>query len=144
MIRLEPVDPGNWRLGLTVSAEQRRYVSDDMRILARAYAYRESRSQAFIICCGDTPVGMAMYHDWEERAAYDFSQFFIDRRYQGRGYGIEAVGQILDRMRRDGKYQRVILCIIDGNEAARRMYERLGFHLTGERDEDEVIMEMSL
>ena len=144
MIHLEPVDPGNWRLGLKVSEEQENFVSYDMRILARAYAFRQYRSQAFIIYHGDTPVGMAMYYDWNEGRAYDFSQFFIDQRYQGKGYGIEAARLVLDRMRQDGKYQKVVLCFIEGNETARRMYEKLGFHLTGERDENEIIMEMSL
>ena len=144
MIRLETVDPGNWRLGLKVSEAQKGFVSDDMRILARAYAYRESRSQAFIVYHEGTPVGMAMYHDWDEGNAYDFSQLFIDQRYQGRGFGIEAARQILDLMCQDGKYRKVVLCFIEGNEAARKMYEKLGFHLTGERDEDEIIMEKSL
>ena len=144
MIRLEAVDPGNWRLGLEVSEEQRGFVSNDMRILARAYAFRAYRSQAFIIRHGDTPVGMAMYYDWDEGKAYDFSQFFIDYRHQGKGFGLEAARQVLDLMRRDGKYQKVVLCFIEGNEAARRMYEKLGFHLTGERDEDEIIMEIDL
>lgn len=144
MIYLEPVDPGNWRLGLSVSEEQRRFVSDDMRILARAYAYRNSGSQAFIICREDVPVGMAMYYNWDEGRAYDFSQLFIDQRYQGHGYGVEAAGLVLDRMRREGKYQKVVLCFIEGNEPARRMYEKLGFRLTGERDGDEIMMEMLL
>ena len=39
---------------------------------------------------------------------------------------------------------KVILCYIDGNEAARNMYEKLGFTLTGDRDEDEIIMEKAL
>lgn len=144
MIRLEPVGPDNWRLGLRVSEAQKGYVSDDMRILARAYAYRDSRSRAYIIYHGDTPVGMAMYHDWDDGNAYDFSQLFIDYRYQGSGYGIEAARLLLNLMRQDGKYQKVILCFIEGNTAARRMYEKLGFHLTGERDEDEIMMEMRL
>lgn len=144
MIRLEPVGPGNWRLGLRVSEAQRGYVSDDMRILARAYAYRDSRSRAYVIYHGDTPVGMAMYYDWDDGNVYDFSQLFIDYRYQGNGYGIEAARLLLNLMRQDGKYQKVVLCFIEGNTAARRMYERLGFHLTGERDGDEIMMEMRL
>lgn len=144
MIRLEPVGPGNWRPGLKVSEEQKNFVSDDMRLLARAYAYRDCGSQAFIVCRGSTPVGMALYHDWDDLKAYDFSQLFIDRRYQGKGYGMEAARQVLDRMRRDGRYQRVILCYIEGNETARRMYEKLGFRPTGERDGEEIMMERSL
>lgn len=144
MIRLRMVDPENWRLGLKVSESQKCFVSDDMRLLARAYAYRESRSNAYVIYDGDVPVGMALYYDCDERNAFDFNQIFIDERYQGKGFGTEAAQQILKIMKADGKYDKVILCYIEGNKAAKNMYEKLGFYLTGERDEDEMIMEKNL
>ena len=144
MVKLEIVAPGNWRLGLKVSESQKRFVSDDMRLLARAYAYRESRSNAYVIYDDDVPVGMAIYYDCDELNAYDFSQIFIDERYQGKGFGTEATQQILKIMESDGKYDKVVLCYIDGNEAAKNMYEKLGFYLTGECDEDEIIMEKAL
>ena len=144
MIRLEEIDPENWRLGLKVSEEQRRYVADSAGLLARAYAYRKSRSNAFVIYDDDVPVGMALYYDFDEMNAYDFSQFFIDERYQGKGFGIEAARQILERMERDGKFDKVYLCYIDGNEAAKRMYEKLGFSLNGDCYEDEIVMEKLL
>lgn len=141
MIRLEAIDPGNWRLELKVSEAQKKYVSDSMRLLARAYAYRESRSNAYVIYQEAIPVGMALYYDCDELNAFDFSQLFIDERYQGKGLGTAAARQLLERMEQDGKYDRVVLCYIDGNEAAKHMYEKLGFHLTGECDEDEIVME---
>ncbi len=144
MIRLEEINPDNWRLGLKVSEAQRNYVSDSAGLLARAYAYRKSRSNAFVIYNDDIPVGMALYYDWDEMNAYDFSQLFIDERYQGQGFGIEAARQILKLMERDGKFDKVVLCYIDGNEAAKRMYEKLGFELTGECWEDEITMEKHL
>ena len=144
MIHLETVTPENWRLGLTVRDDQRRFVSDRASILARAYAYRENRSRAYVIYNDDLPVGMAMYHDLDDWKAYDFSQFFIDQRYQGKGYGYEAAMQILRRMKEDGRYDRVILCYIDGDDAARNLNEKLGFRPTGEADGDEIIMELKL
>ncbi|MCM1104419.1 MAG: GNAT family N-acetyltransferase [Clostridium sp.] len=87
------------------------------------------------------PVGMALYYDCEELHAFDFSQLFIDKRYQRKGYGIEAARQILTLMENDGKYDKVVLCYINGNDAAKQMYEKLGFYLTGECDEDEIVME---
>ena len=144
MIRLEEINPENWRLGLKVSEDQRRYVSDSAGILARAYAYRKRRSNAFVIVHDDTPVGMALYYDCNELNVYDLSQLFIDERYQGKGYGMEAARQILKRMEDDGKFDKVTLCYIDGNEAAKKMYEKLGFHPTGERDGDEIILEKRL
>lgn len=144
MIRLEEINPGNWRLGLKVSEAQKQYVSDSAKLLARAYAYRESRSNAYVIYDNDIPVGMVLYYDCDELNAYDFSQLFIDERYQRKGFGIEAARQILELMERDGKYDKVTLCYIDGNEAAKNMYEKLGFYFTGECDEDEIIMEKRL
>ena len=144
MIRLETVNPDNWRLRLKVSDAQKSFVADSATILARAYAYRESRSKAYVIYNDTLPVGMALYYDCAELNAYDLSQLCIDERYQGNGFGIEATKQILDKMKSDSKYDKVILCYIDGNEAARNMYEKLGFTLTGDRDEDEIIMEKAL
>lgn len=144
MIRLETVNPDNWRLRLKVSDAQKSFVADSATILARAYAYRESRSKAYVIYNDTLPVGMALYYDCAELNAYDLSQLFIDERYQGNGFGIEATKQILDKMKSDSKYDKVILCYIDGNEVAKNMYEKLGFKLTGDRDEDEIIMEKAL
>ena len=84
------------------------------------------------------------YYDIDEEHAYNFSQFFIDQRYQGKGFGYEAAALILQKMRDDGKYDKVVLCYIDGDTPAQKLYEKLGFHHTGASDGDEIIMEMSL
>ena len=121
-----------------MSDAQKSFVADSATMLARAYAYRESRSKAYVIYNYTLPVGMALYYDCAELNAYDLSQLFIDERYQGNGFGIEATKQILDKMKSDSNYDKVILCYIEGNEAARNMYEKLGFTLAGDRDKDEI------
>lgn len=143
MLKLIDIDPGNWRSGLQVAEQQKRYVADRTVMLARAYAYRRQRSRAFIIYADETPVGMGLYYDLPDMECYEFSQLFIDVRYQGRGYGKEAVKMVLDAMKADGKYSKVSLCYIEGNEAARKLYESFGFAET-ERDEDEIVMELLL
>ena len=142
MIHLEEVGPDNWRLGLHVREDQRSYVSDSAGILARAYAYRESRSRALILYNDETSVGMAMYYDYED--AYNLSQFFIDERYQGKGLGYQAAEMILQEMRVDGAHNRVILCYVAGDEAAKRLYLKLGFSHTGDDEDDEIGMERML
>ena len=144
MIHLEQVTPENWRLGLKVKDEQRGFVSDSAGILARAWAYREQRSRAFVIYWEEIPVGMALYYDLDELQAYDFSQLFIDERVQGKGYGLEAARQILDMMKADGKFSKAVLCYVEGNRAAKHLYEKLGFYHTGESYGDEIIMEIFL
>lgn len=119
MIHLESISTDNWRLGLSVRDDQRNFVADSSAILARAYAYRNAGSRAFVIYDDDIPVGMAMYHDLDDLKAYDFSQFFIDHRCQRKGYGLKAADIILKMMRNDGKYDKVVLCYIDGDDAAK-------------------------
>ena len=140
MVRLEPIGPGNWREPLEVRENQRRFVSDPNRILARAYAYRDFGGQARLILNDDVPVGMLLYYDCPESGQYVFSQLLIDRRYQRRGFGIQAVRLALDEMRAAGRYQKVCLCYIASDEPARMLYEKLGFRLTGAVDEDEIVM----
>lgn len=143
MIHLVDIDPGNWRLNLKVAESQKHYVSDSYAMLARAYAYREQRSRAFVIYNGEIPVGMGMYHDCPDLDAFDLSQIFIDERYQGKGYGKETTKLVLNEMKKDGKYRKVVLCYIEGNDAAKKLYEGFGF-IEIDRDEDEIIMEMNL
>lgn len=143
MVHLIDISPDNWRLGLKVAPKQERYVANSAVMLARAYAYREQRSRAFVICDDETPVGMGLYYDLPDMECYDFSQLFIDERYQGKGYGKAATKAVLDAMKKDGKYSKVDLCYIEGNEAAKQLYEGFGFTEI-DRDEDEIIMELHL
>lgn len=140
MIHLEPVNPDNWREPLAVREDQRHFVSDGAWTLARAWAYREYNSVAKVIYSDDEPVGMLMYYDWQEEKMYVFSQLFIDRRWQGRGFGRRAVELALDEMRAAGRYSRVVLCYVEGDEPAMRLYQSLGFVHTGEADEGEIEM----
>ena len=142
MIRLEDVNEKNWRIPFAVTDEQKQYVSNSTTLLARAYAYRNARSRAYIIYNEDTPIGMGLYHDEPQFNAYIFSEFLIDAQYQGKGYGEEAARMVLDAMKADGKYNKVVLCYIQGNQAAKHLYEKIGFTETG-RDEDEIIMELN-
>ena len=144
MIRLAPVTPENWRCDLRVRADQRTFVADRAGILARAYAYRDQGSRAFLVYSGGTPVGMALYYGLPEEQAYCFSQFFIDRRYQGKGFGLEDAKLILQHMRAEGKYGKAVLCYVAGDDAARRLYEKLGFHHTGDAEDNEILMEKEL
>ena len=128
MIHLEEVSPDNWRLDLHVRNDQKDFAANSITLL--------------IIYNEDIPIGMALYYYID--GAYDFSQFFIDERYQGNGFGYEAAGHVLREMQKDGVYNRVVLCYIEGNEAAKQLYLKLGFNHTGETDGNEIIMEKKL
>ncbi len=144
MVGLEPIGPDNWRVELSVREDQRRFVSDPNRILARAYAYRKEGSQARLILDGEDPAGMLMWYGCPEQGRYVFSQLLIDQRYQGRGLGMAAARMALDEMRAEGRYSKVCLCYVEGDEPARLLYEKLGFRHTGAAEENEIVMELTL
>ncbi|MBQ3796726.1 MAG: GNAT family N-acetyltransferase [Butyrivibrio sp.] len=50
-----------------------------------------------------------------------FSQFFIDEKYQGKGYGFTAAKLVLEHMKKAGRFDKVVLCYIDGNDAAKNL-----------------------
>ncbi len=88
---------------------------------------------------GKKLVGFAMYgyFFWEyfpiERLWLD--RFLIDKSFQGMGYGREALSALLSRL--SEKYPRsgkIFLSIVQGNQTASSLYEKFGFHFTGEKD----------
>lgn len=148
MLTLVPIDRGNWRIPLSVREDQRTYVASSAVTLARAYAYNAQNSRAVYVCLDDEPIGMALWYDWPEGNAYIFSEFFIDQRYQRQGYGLAAARLVLEELRRDGRFPLVTLCYVAGNDAAPRLYEKLGFtHDPVEEDaedDDEICMSLEL
>lgn len=99
-------------------------------ILTRAYACRNEGSRAFFICDGGTQVGMGLYCEYPELESYELNQFFIDARYQGRGY-TRAAKLILDELTRAGKYRSAALWRVEGNETAKRLSGHIGFSQMG-------------
>ena len=63
-------------------------------------------------------------------------QFMIDHRYQGKGYGTEALRLILEELEKERKYDCVEVCVKKEDAAALRVYEKVGFADTGYIDED--------
>ena len=70
----------------------------------------------------------------------------IDKNHQGQGYGKQAVRACLDYIRQGpfGPGKTVLLTCHEENKAAVSMYKSLGFQETGNRDETEIEMKLTL
>ena len=139
MLRLLEVNEENWLAvrRLSVRKEQEGFLDSALGILARGYVYRAERARVIAVAEEDTILGLALVKDLdEEPACYDLQQFFIDRAYQGRGYGTAALGLILEELGRERKYDCVEVCVKREDAAALRVYEKCGFQDTGYVDED--------
>lgn len=143
MIHLVDIDDEAGRTDLEVSEEQQNYVCTSLVMLARAWLHRKLRPRVFNVYDDETAVGMGMYLDDPEKNAYDFCQLFIDKHYQEKGYGKAAVGLVLDAMKEEGKYPKVSMCYVEGNDASRKLFERFGF-VEVSHPWDEIFMERTL
>jgi Acetyltransferases, including N-acetylases of ribosomal proteins len=139
LLRLVEINEDNWTdfARLQLREDQRAFLDSPVGILARGYVYRARRARVIGIAEDGTVVGLALVKDLdEEPACYDLQQFLIDRRFQGRGLGTEALRRILAELEAERKYGCVEVCVKREDAAALRVYEKLGFTDTGYIDED--------
>ena len=146
-IHLEKIDESNFlqAFALKLGEGQEKYVSHPIRSLAQAYVYYR-QCTPFGIFCGDTMVGYVMViydYDLEE---YDVWHLMIDAAYQGRGYAKEAMRRCLEYIagKPFGDSARVVMTCAPDNTAAMHLYHGLGFRETGNADEDEVELALTL
>ncbi len=139
MIRLIEINEENWMAfaALRVREEQKGFLDSAIGILARGYAYRACRARVIGLAEGETPLGLALVKDLdEEPACYDLQQFMIDERYQGRGFGTQALKLLLAELEREHKYPCAEVCVKKEDAAALRLFAKLGFTDTGYVDPD--------
>jgi diamine N-acetyltransferase len=84
------------------------------------------------ICMEGDPVGFMMTSEIPERGEYFLWRMMIDERYQGRGYGTDAVRLLIKRIEDNGNARVLLLSHLKANTGAGRFYQSLGFAYTGE------------
>ena len=160
MIRLERISGNNvWEiLKLRVSENQRSFVAPNDISIIEAYIAQNENGHAFPFGIYDheTPVGFCMIgydvdDSWTDAPAvatknYNVWRLMIDERYQGKGFGKEAMKQILDFIRTGpcGSAEKCWLSYEPENTAAKELYRSFGFRETGDRDGNEIIAILDL
>ena len=147
MIELKPITEENFidAFNLTLAPGQERFVSHPIRSLAQAYVYR-NQCQPFGIYKEGRMVGYVMVIYDYDIPEYDIWHMMIDERAQGHGYGREALDRVIEYIRTKpfGDSSRVALTCNRDNVNARRLYEDKGFNPTGNEDEDEIELTMTV
>ncbi len=160
MLRLEKITGKNvWSiLKLRVSEDQESFVAPNDISIIEAYTAITGNGYAFPfgIYEGETPVGFLMIgfdadDCWEDapsiaRGNYNLWRLMIDKNYQNKGYGKEAVRLALEFIKTFpcGKADFCWLSYEPKNEIASRLYYSFGFVETGEMDGDEIIAVLKL
>lgn len=130
-------------LQLQVAANQERCVASNAFSIAQAHFYPET-AWFRAIYADETPVGFLMLSDNPSKPEYYLWRLMIDARYQKMGYGKKAIEQLIDYVRtRPGAKELLVSCV-EGDNSPLEFYKSLGFILTGEKEEDEVVLRKSI
>ena len=153
MIHLRKITLENRRemFKLEVSEDQRRFVASNLSSVASCYV---------LIANGGTPIPRIIYADEQmvgfvmivygitgyelpkiAEGNYCILRLMIDARYQGQGYGREAMQKILDFIRTfpAGPAQYCWIQHAKDNLVAKKLYESFGFRENGEISEYEPV-----
>ena len=139
-VSIRRVTEENWReaLSLTVRPDQQRFVAEYAPIAAIALAKAYIRPGGAVwtpwtIYADATMVGfLALACEPETDDHYWLFHFFVDQRYQGRGYGRAALQHVIEMVRLEYPQCRMLQLVVHPeNVAAQRLYTAAGFQPTG-------------
>ena len=147
MVELKAITEDNFidAFHLKLAPGQEDFVSHPIRSLAQAYVYRE-QCQPFGIYADGNMVGYVMVIYDYDVPEYDIWHMMIDEGKQGHGYGGKALDLVIDYIKTKpfGDSDRVALTCNKKNKIAEKLYEKKGFSPTGNEDEDEIEMALTL
>ncbi len=147
MIELKDITEKNFldAFNLMLAPGQEKFVSHPIRSLAQAYVYRD-QCRPFGIYADGKMIGYVMVIYDYDIPEYDIWHLMIDEAEQGHGYGSQALDLVIEYIRTKpfGNSDRVALTCNKQNSAARSLFESRGFCATGNEDEDEIELALTL
>ena len=129
---------------LKVAEDQAKYIDSNEASWGAAQENAEV-ARPFAIYADGKMVGFTMfafdeeYEDPNDR--YWLWRFMIDEDLQGRGYGREALSEIIRYFKEHGA-NNIRLSTKETNEHALRMYRKAGFRDTGEMNDEEIVLQL--
>lgn len=109
------------------------FVSSNAYSLAQAWLYRNNNDVfPFAIYDDELPVGFMMLEEDAEERCLVIWRIMFPEEHQNKGYGTQAISQIIQLAKASRKYDFIIIDYISENKIAKHVYEKLGFKPTGE------------
>lgn len=121
------------------------FVASNVYSLAQAWLYRNNNDVfPFVIYNDDSPVGFMMLDEDIDERCLVIWRIMFPPQHQNKGYGTQAIKEIIHMARNSGKYDFITLDYVPENQIAKHVYEKLGFKPTGEIfDDGEVELRLS-
>ena len=122
---------------------QEEYVMPFVDSLAQSYSdlFEDEITVSYALCDGKNPVGLTEiryvkgkhFPGLEDKMVYELFRILVDQKKQQKGYGTETVRLFLDyvRTRPLGDAEDIVVSVVEGNDVALRLYEKMGFQIIG-------------
>lgn len=119
--------------------DQKEMVSPAWFSIGRAYLHKNHNFPCIIYNKENHPIGFINFYNWiGGKDAYSWS-YFIDVKYQGKGYGKASAILAVNILKSVNPTKSIKLATEKNNIKAHKLYESLGFHLSSERDGDDLV-----
>ncbi len=148
-MRIVDITKENWEaVILLTSNEDGRHTIGEKYVASNAYSivqsiYEKGWVTKAIEVEGNL-IGFAMYGLCEEENIYEICRLMIDRRYQSKGYGKQAMVLILEEMQKQFQCKEIYLSVALDNIMAKGLYEKAGFVTTGEVVDEEEVYKLNI
>ncbi len=126
----------------TLTEPRKNFVATNAVSLAQAHFNKRAWFRA--IYAGKAPVGFMMIVDDAETPEYFLWRFMIAAPYQGRGYGRQAIQQLVEYVKtRPGARELLVSCG-EGEGSPKEFYLKQGFVPTGQVMDEETVLRLAL
>ena len=144
VVTVAPVNRATFKacIDLKVAADQEGFVAPNLYSIAQAKV--EPTFVPVAIVADETIVGFAMYGHEVDTGRWWIIRLMIGAEHQGKGLGDAAMVALIARMVGLHGVSEIRLGCVLGNDRAKRLYERHGFRDTGEVEDNEAVMLLSL
>ncbi|MCM3290672.1 GNAT family N-acetyltransferase [Paenibacillus sp. MER 180] len=127
MITLQKIGRNNWKesIQLQTHEDQREFVAPNVYSIAEVQFLPDFVAKA--IYNEDQMIGFAMYGLDDADGNYWIRRFMIDEKFQGKGYGKQALQFIIEEICQEQETDTVLISYNLNNERAKGLYAKLGF-----------------
>ena len=162
MLELRTINHDNWMecIGLEVNEEQRKFVNPNIFSLAEAFVHSDAnkidaeeyyRCIPFAIYNDDKMIGFTLITyekecDFDDAPGYEIYRLMIVKEYQGKGFGKEAVKQIIDYIKTFpyGAVKNIYALWHPENKASESVCIKNGFVVVGKDEDGAIVARLSV
>ncbi|RDW19816.1 GNAT family N-acetyltransferase [Oceanobacillus chungangensis] len=128
-------------INLEVAESQKSFVASNVFTIAQSYV--DKTLVPYAIYDKNTVVGLAAL-EYNSVDKHWITRFMIGEKFQGKGYGRQAMQEIIELQAKHDDCDRIRLSVVPENNGAITFYEKSGFAMTDEVIDGELVMELLL